>query len=90
MPALSIPSVAHYVPAKPTNFDRKTICYRLLVPHYYLVDYADLAIIDLGKATTLEGRHELAVQVREAMSTVGFFYIVNHGLTRAQVSIISG
>ena len=54
----------------------------------YLVDYADLAIIDLGKASTLEGRRELAVQVREAMSTVGFFYIVNHGLTRAQVSIV--
>ena len=56
------------------------------MPHYYLVDYADLAIIDLGKATTLEGRRELAVQVREAMATIGFFYVINHGLTPAQVS----
>ena len=62
---------------------------RLLVSHRDdLVDYADLAIVDLGKASTLEGRRELAVQVREAMSTTGFFYVINHGLTPAQVSRI--
>jgi hypothetical protein len=39
-----------------------------------LVDYADLAIIDLSKANTAEGSAELAMQVTKAMTTHGFFY----------------
>jgi len=49
------------------------------------VEYADLAIIDLSKAGTLEGRLELAKDVREAMRNQGFFYVVNHGYTSEQV-----
>jgi isopenicillin N synthase-like dioxygenase len=49
------------------------------------VEYADLAIIDLSKAGTLEGRFELAKDVREALRNQGFFYVVNHGYTLAQV-----
>ncbi|EED78172.1 predicted protein [Postia placenta Mad-698-R] len=48
------------------------------------LEYADLAIIDLSIARTSEGRAGLALQMREAMSTQGFFYVVNHGLTQAQ------
>lgn len=48
------------------------------------LDYADLAIIDLAKAGTIRGRAELARQVRDAMSTQGFFYVVNHGWTQSQ------
>lgn len=69
MPALSLPHVAHYLPAKPTTRD---------------LTYAELTIVDLAKASTAEGRRELAVQVRNAMSTVGFFYVVNHGLAPEQ------
>lgn len=49
------------------------------------VDYADLRIIDLSKADTSEGRAELAIQVRDSMTTQGFFYVINHGYTQAQV-----
>jgi isopenicillin N synthase-like dioxygenase len=49
------------------------------------VDYADIPIIDLNQAQTLEGRAGLVVRVREAMSRQGFFYAINHGYTRAEV-----
>ena len=49
------------------------------------MEYADLAIIDLSKAGTLEGRLELAKDVREALRNQGFFYVVNYGYTSAQV-----
>lgn len=49
------------------------------------MDYADLPIIDLSRASTLEGRAELAVQVRDAMTEKGFFYVINHGYTQSQV-----
>jgi isopenicillin N synthase-like dioxygenase len=49
------------------------------------VDYADLAVIDLSKAQDAKGRAELAIQISDAMQTHGFFYIINHGYTPAQV-----
>lgn len=53
------------------------------------MDYADLVIIDIEKCATPEGRAELAIQVRQAMATTGFFYVVNHGYTQAQVTNLS-
>ncbi|KAH9921819.1 Clavaminate synthase-like protein [Fomitopsis serialis] len=38
----------------------------------------------LSKADTYEGRVELAAQLRDAMHTHGFFYVINHGLTQAE------
>jgi isopenicillin N synthase-like dioxygenase len=52
------------------------------------VDYADLAIIDLSKADTVEGRAGLAKQVTQAMSVHGFFYVINHGYTSEQVRFL--
>lgn len=49
------------------------------------MDYVDLAIIDLARANTPEGRAELAVSARDAMRGIGFFYIINHGLSPAEV-----
>jgi len=49
------------------------------------VEYADLAIIDISKADTEEGRAALAIEVREALLKHGFFYVVNHGYSEAQV-----
>ncbi|KAH9835000.1 Clavaminate synthase-like protein [Rhodofomes roseus] len=48
------------------------------------LEYAGLPIIDLSMADTYEGRVELAKDVTKAMTTIGFFYIINHGLTQAQ------
>ena len=52
------------------------------------MDYADLAIIDLSKTQTPEGRAQLANEVRDAMRDNGFFYVINHGFTQDQVSAI--
>lgn len=49
------------------------------------VDFADLTVIDLSKASTPEGQAELVEQVRKALSEVGFFYVINHGYTPSQV-----
>ena len=56
------------------------------MPH--AVDYADFPIIDISKAKTPEGLKELAPVVRDAMQTYGFLYIVNHGLTDAEVKVL--
>lgn len=69
MPSLTIPQTPRYVPALPTKEK---------------LQYADLTIIDLSKAATAEGRAELAVELREALTTHGFCYIINHGYTQAQ------
>ncbi|KAK0484487.1 hypothetical protein IW261DRAFT_840646 [Armillaria novae-zelandiae] len=52
------------------------------------LEYADLAVIDLSKASTEAGRVELTAQVREAMNKQGFFYAVNHGYTPEQTAQI--
>ncbi|KAI5827872.1 Clavaminate synthase-like protein [Schizophyllum commune Tattone D] len=52
------------------------------------LDYASLAIIDLSKAATPEGRKELAVEVSEALRSQGFFYVINHGYTQEQTNRI--
>jgi len=67
------PEAPHYVHAPETKAD---------------LPYADLAIIDLGKAITPEGRAELAAQVCDAMAKHGFFYAINHGYTSAQTARI--
>ncbi|KAJ7620254.1 hypothetical protein FB45DRAFT_929810 [Roridomyces roridus] len=69
MPSLIVPHVPHYIHPAVTQEQ---------------LDYADLAIIDLSKASDAQGRVELAAQVVEAMKMQGFFYVVNHGYTAAQ------
>ncbi|KAG2058139.1 Clavaminate synthase-like protein [Suillus hirtellus] len=69
MPSLTVPQTPRYVPALPTKEK---------------LQYADLAIIDLSKAATAEGRAELAVELREALTSHGFCYIINHGYTQTQ------
>ncbi|KZT29995.1 Clavaminate synthase-like protein [Neolentinus lepideus HHB14362 ss-1] len=48
------------------------------------LDYADLPVIDFGKAGTAEGRAELAIVARDAMRTQGFVFAINHGYSAAQ------
>ncbi|ESK88672.1 hypothetical protein Moror_3075 [Moniliophthora roreri MCA 2997] len=75
MPGLTIaPAVPHYVPAQPTK---------------EALDYADLPIIDLAKAhSTPEDLQQLVVEVRNAMSTQGFLYVINHGYSPSQIERI--
>ncbi|KAI8989247.1 Clavaminate synthase-like protein [Trametes punicea] len=68
MPATTLPSIPHYVPAPPTREE---------------LEWADLPIIDILKARTAEGRAELAPRVRDAMCSHGFFYVINHGYDAA-------
>ncbi|KAG6853338.1 hypothetical protein C0991_005165 [Blastosporella zonata] len=51
-----------------------------------IVDYAELAIIDFEKLKTDQGRVQLVSEVHDAMRTVGFFYVVNHGYTKEQTA----
>ncbi|CCM06178.1 uncharacterized protein FIBRA_08420 [Fibroporia radiculosa] len=73
MPGTTTPSIPHYIPAVPTNEP---------------LDYADLVIIDIAEAHTAEGRAKLALQLREALTTQGFFYVVNHGYSQSQTDRI--
>ncbi|THH08442.1 hypothetical protein EW146_g8989 [Bondarzewia mesenterica] len=69
MPAVTLPYVPHRTPAKTTSAD---------------LEWADLAVIDLAKAKTPEGRAEAVIKARDAMHSKGFFYVINHGLDKAQ------
>ncbi|KAF5325264.1 hypothetical protein D9619_009988 [Psilocybe cf. subviscida] len=70
MPEIIAPSAPHYVPAPRTQID---------------LDYANLPIIDRERARTPEGRRALAHEARNAMTEHGFFYVINHGTTQAQI-----
>ncbi|KAF7368490.1 hypothetical protein MVEN_00172200 [Mycena venus] len=70
MPSLTVPQIPRYI-FPPTTKEK--------------LDYADLAVIDFSEAHDAKGRAELVIQVSEAIQTHGFFYIINHGYTPAQV-----
>ncbi|KAI0703881.1 Clavaminate synthase-like protein [Cerioporus squamosus] len=65
----TLPFAPHYVPPPPTKEN---------------LEWADLAVVDMSKMNTPEGRAELVTVVRDAMHTNGFIYVVNHGLSQAQ------
>lgn len=49
------------------------------------LDYADLITLDLSLFDTPSGKQRLASQLKHAISTIGFFYVTNFGLTPQQV-----
>jgi isopenicillin N synthase-like dioxygenase len=49
------------------------------------LDWADLITIDLSKFDLPGGKQDLAAQLKRAISTVGFFYVTNFGLTEEDV-----
>ncbi|OAX42218.1 Clavaminate synthase-like protein [Rhizopogon vinicolor AM-OR11-026] len=71
MTFLTLPSVPHYDVAPPTKAT---------------LEYADFAVIDMSKADTEEGRAALAIEVRDALFSHGFFYVVNHEYSQAQTA----
>ncbi|KAE9405514.1 Clavaminate synthase-like protein [Gymnopus androsaceus JB14] len=52
------------------------------------LEYADLAVIDLSRTSTAEGRAALAGDVARALHEKGFFYVVNHGYTQEETNRI--
>ncbi|KAG6818935.1 hypothetical protein H0H93_016984 [Arthromyces matolae] len=69
MPAATLPDTPRHLPPPPTKEE---------------LDFADLSIIDLAKYATAQGKAELINDVRDAMNTTGFFYVINHGYTPEQ------
>ncbi|KAG6897079.1 hypothetical protein C0992_004249 [Termitomyces sp. T32_za158] len=69
MPAPLFPETPRHIPPPPTKEN---------------LDFADLAIVDFAKFGTPKGKAQLVQDVRNAMSTVGFFYVINHGYTQEQ------
>src|ERR1700749_4227098 len=49
------------------------------------LDWADLVTLDLSKFDQPDGRQKLAAQLKDAIHKVGFFYIINYGLSKEQV-----
>ncbi|KAH9906496.1 hypothetical protein F4778DRAFT_726311 [Xylariomycetidae sp. FL2044] len=51
------------------------------------IDYVDLMTVDLGRYDEgPEARQELAAIVKQAMTTKGFFVLINHGVTEAEIA----
>ena len=59
----------------------------ILVLYMYssTVDWADIPVINLSKAQAPAGRAELANEVRNAITTKGSFYVIQHGYTENEV-----
>ena len=49
------------------------------------LDWAELVTINLSLFDTPDGKHKLAAQLKHAISTVGFFYVTNFGLSESEV-----
>jgi len=73
MPSLTLPLAPHYQAAPPTKAD---------------LDYVDLPIVDLATFESAENRALLVTQVRDALLTHGFFYVVGHGYRQSETDRI--
>lgn len=50
-----------------------------------IVDWADLVTLDLSLFDTAGGKRKLAAQLFDAINKIGFFYIINFGLSQEEV-----
>jgi isopenicillin N synthase-like dioxygenase len=72
MPAMKIPDVDHFIPVQPSKEK---------------IDFVSLHTIDLVTYDDgLEAQKQLAEQVRRAMTTQGFFTLINHGIAEEEIS----
>ncbi|PYH94484.1 Clavaminate synthase-like protein [Aspergillus ellipticus CBS 707.79] len=72
MPAPTLPEAEHFVPV-PSSKEP--------------IDFVSLKTIDFSLYDNgLEARLQLAEQVRQAMTTQGFFVIINHGISEEEIS----
>lgn len=68
----ALPEVEHFVPAQPSKLVK---------------DFVKLRTVDLGRYDDgAEARKELAEEVRLAMTTQGFFILINHGLSEDDIT----
>ena len=69
----TLPEVEHFTPVSPTRES---------------IDYADLEILDFStySSTDVNSRRALASQVHRAMTTQGFFVIINHGIPESEIT----
>jgi isopenicillin N synthase-like dioxygenase len=67
----TLPEVDHFVPVAPSK---------------EAIDFVDLKVLDFSKYDVgPEERKQLAEQVRQAMTTQGFFTIINHGISQSEI-----
>ncbi|ORY14878.1 hypothetical protein BCR34DRAFT_644607 [Clohesyomyces aquaticus] len=59
--------------------------YQEVPPTTANLDYADMMTLDISLFDTPDGKQQLAKQLRTAISTLGFFYVTNFGLTPSAV-----
>ncbi|KAI6039147.1 hypothetical protein EDC04DRAFT_2879668 [Pisolithus marmoratus] len=84
MLSATLPECPRYIAPPPTQSDCTCSPKPTAYPDcHYLVDFADLRVIDLARANTPEGRAELVPQLRDALRTNGFVYAINHGYSQA-------
>lgn len=83
------PAIPHYHHAPGTEENcrwcLKFIYYPDWLRYVDVVDWADLAVVDMSNAHSPEGRRQLTKQVHDAIKNEGFLYVVNHGIPAEQV-----
>jgi hypothetical protein len=68
----TLPEVDHFVPVEPSKED---------------IDFVRLRTVDLSKYDDgQEARQLLAEEIRLAMTTQGFFKMINHGISEEEIS----
>ncbi|KAK0370969.1 flavonol synthase [Colletotrichum limetticola] len=68
------------------NYESSTLPVYHQVPETkYELEWADLVTLDLSKFDQPGGKEALAKQLFDAIQTIGFFYIVNFGLSQGDV-----
>lgn len=71
-PSITIPTPDHFVPAEPTKLP---------------IDFVNLRTIDLSLYDEgLDARAQLAEELRLAMTTQGFFTLINHGISEEDIT----
>jgi isopenicillin N synthase-like dioxygenase len=59
--------------------------YEQVAESKYDLDWADLITLDLSKFDAPGGKEQLAAQLKDAVHSVGFFYITAFGLSQEEV-----
>ncbi|KAH8699106.1 Clavaminate synthase-like protein [Talaromyces proteolyticus] len=71
MPGQKLPEVDHFVPVEPSKEP---------------IEFVELKVLDFSKYNDgPEARKQLAEEVRQAMTTQGFFTIINHGISQSEI-----
>ncbi|ERT02928.1 hypothetical protein HMPREF1624_01232 [Sporothrix schenckii ATCC 58251] len=69
----------------PTGVEAPNLTYKQVPETAYDLEWAELATLDLSTFDQPGGKEALAKQLEAAIQSVGFFYIVNFGLSQEEV-----